>query len=152
VPKTDQNVVSYEVLLSVDNGELLLKPGMTASVEIVTAEFKDVLIVPNKALRFSPPKASQFRGPPGGGVPLLRKAQSSKDNAADAGDPVKKLGRIGGNEGILWIPAKTPLGEANPVKVEKIATDGILTAIQSTDIREGDAIIVEQADPGRQSP
>lgn len=43
VPQTDQNVVSYEVLLSVDNSDMLLKPGMTASVEIVTDDLADVL-------------------------------------------------------------------------------------------------------------
>ena len=51
-PITTSNVVTYEVIIGVDNKELKIKPGMTANVEIITAEKKDVLIVPNKALRF----------------------------------------------------------------------------------------------------
>jgi HlyD family secretion protein len=54
-PKEDQNVVSYEAVLSVDNGELLLRPGMTATATIVAEERKNALAVPNAALRFTPP-------------------------------------------------------------------------------------------------
>ena len=46
------NVVTYEVIIEVDNADLKLKPGMTANVEIITAEKKGILLVPNKALRF----------------------------------------------------------------------------------------------------
>jgi HlyD family secretion protein len=49
----------------VDNQRLLLKPGMTASVEIVTEKLADVLLVPNKAFRFSPSQNEMgFRGGP----------------------------------------------------------------------------------------
>jgi HlyD family secretion protein len=48
------NVVAYTAILSVQNPELLLRPGMTATAEIVTTERRDVLLVPNAALRFSP--------------------------------------------------------------------------------------------------
>lgn len=53
--KVVQNVVTYEAVLEVDNPELLLRPGMTASVKVRTAEADDVLTVPNAALRFTPP-------------------------------------------------------------------------------------------------
>jgi len=56
-PKLEQGVVSYEALLSVQNPELLLKPGMTASAVITVDEVEDVLIVPSSALRFTPPRA-----------------------------------------------------------------------------------------------
>lgn len=49
---TTSNVVTYEVIIGVNNHSLKLKPGMTANVEIITADKKDILIVPNKALRF----------------------------------------------------------------------------------------------------
>lgn len=49
---TTSNVVTYEVIIEVDNQDLKLKPGMTANVEIITAQNKDVLLAPNKALRF----------------------------------------------------------------------------------------------------
>lgn len=53
--KVVQNVVTYEAVLEVDNPELLLRPGMTASVKVRTAEAEDALHVPNAALRFTPP-------------------------------------------------------------------------------------------------
>ena len=53
-----QNVVTYDVVVSVDNPELILKPGMTAYVNIVVAQRRNVLIVPNAAFRFTPGKAA----------------------------------------------------------------------------------------------
>ncbi|MGH7985797.1 MAG: efflux RND transporter periplasmic adaptor subunit [Candidatus Binataceae bacterium] len=53
-PITVQNVVTYDVVVNVANPELLLKPGMTANVTIVTAKRDDVLRVPEQALQFSP--------------------------------------------------------------------------------------------------
>ena len=50
---TTSNVVTYKVVIAVNNKEMKFKPGMTANVEIITANEKDVLLVPNKALRFS---------------------------------------------------------------------------------------------------
>jgi HlyD family secretion protein len=54
-PRTEQGVVTYQTVLSVDNSELLLKPGMTATADILVAEVNDALTVPNGALRFTPP-------------------------------------------------------------------------------------------------
>jgi HlyD family secretion protein len=54
-----QNVITYDVVLSVDNTELRLLPGMTANVRILTDSLKDALKVPNAALRFRPPGAAQ---------------------------------------------------------------------------------------------
>ena len=53
-PQTVQNVVTYDVVVGVDNSDLALKPGMTAAVKIVVDERADVLRVPNQALRFAP--------------------------------------------------------------------------------------------------
>lgn len=49
---TTSNVVTYTVVIGIDNTDMKLKPGMTANVEIITAEEKDVMLVPNQALRF----------------------------------------------------------------------------------------------------
>src|SRR5690606_38021433 len=54
-PKEEQNVVSYEAVLAVDNDALLLRPGMTATATIVADRRESVLAVPNAALRFTPP-------------------------------------------------------------------------------------------------
>lgn len=53
-PTTVSNVVTYSVIVTVDNSDLKLKPGMTANVSIVTAKNEDVLCVPNIALKFTP--------------------------------------------------------------------------------------------------
>ncbi len=51
-PITTSNVVTYEVIIEIDNRDLKLKPGMTANVDIITSEKQNVWLVPNKALRF----------------------------------------------------------------------------------------------------
>jgi HlyD family secretion protein len=67
VAKTDQNVVTYEAVLAADNGDLALRPGMTATANIVTDERHGVLVVPNAALRFTPPDVlAQENGARGG--------------------------------------------------------------------------------------
>ena len=53
-PTTVQNVVTYTVIVSADNQEGLLLPGMTATVDFIVAEAHDALLVPNAALRFRP--------------------------------------------------------------------------------------------------
>lgn len=53
-PQTIQNVVTYDVVVSVANADLALKPGMTATAKIVTAQRNDVLRVPDQALRYRP--------------------------------------------------------------------------------------------------
>lgn len=64
VSATSTGVVTYETVLEVDNSELLLRPGMTATAEIVTTSIQDAVLIPNAALRFTPegvdvPGASQ---------------------------------------------------------------------------------------------
>lgn len=54
-PQNSGGVVSYETILSVDNKTLTLRPGMTATARIVVQEIKDALLLPNAALRFTPP-------------------------------------------------------------------------------------------------
>lgn len=57
-----EGVVTYQARLNVSNEELLLRPGMTATVDIVTREADGVMLVPAAALRFTPPQPSQSSG------------------------------------------------------------------------------------------
>src|SRR6266478_6294271 len=57
-PITVQNVVTYDTVIGVDNPDLKLKPGMTATLSITTAQRNGVLRIPNGALRFKPPEPS----------------------------------------------------------------------------------------------
>ena len=59
-PTTTQNVVTYETIITVDNPEQKLFPGMTADVSILVAEHKNALRIPNTALRFTPPDGAKF--------------------------------------------------------------------------------------------
>jgi HlyD family secretion protein len=66
-PKTSQGIVTYEAVLSVDNGEHLLRPGMTATATITSALIPQARVVPNAALRFVPPQK-----PGGASAPVKR--------------------------------------------------------------------------------
>ena len=59
---TVQNVVTYNVVVAVDNPELKLKPGMTANVSIIIAQRENAVKVPNAALRFRPPEEADAKG------------------------------------------------------------------------------------------
>jgi HlyD family secretion protein len=77
-PTIEQNVVTYDVLMYFDNEELILRPGMTANVIVVVTEKKDVILVPNNALRVRLPETdrAKIKGPSvwiiKGGEPVLR--------------------------------------------------------------------------------
>jgi HlyD family secretion protein len=62
-PITVQNVVTYDVVITVDNPDLKLKPGMTANVSIIVAEKKDIARIPNAALRFKPSGMTKAKQP-----------------------------------------------------------------------------------------
>ena len=91
-------VVSYEAVLAVDNRALELRPGMTATAEIVVTQLRDELLVPSQALRFTPPKAEPPKGPH---VWLLR-----------AGKPIAvPVTVVGENETQAAIRAELGVGE-----------------------------------------
>jgi HlyD family secretion protein len=117
-PRTEQNVVSYEGVLAVENDKLLLRPGMTANATI-TAELKPgVLTVPNQALRFIPPKEVFPRAP---------------------GKPVPELPHTDGPH--VWVLAD---GLPKPVTVQPGATDGEHTEIEG--LAEGTKVIADMED------
>jgi HlyD family secretion protein len=91
-PQTIQNVVTYDVVIQVDNKEMRLKPGMTANVTIVVAHREGVLKVPNAALRYQP------QGARTGVAPVEKKAGDSSRPEA-SGSPVRSGGaRSGGKD------------------------------------------------------
>jgi HlyD family secretion protein len=147
VATVTSNVVSYEVLLSVDNSELLLKPGMTASVEIVTLLLVDALIVPNKALRFTPSDAAPSKGgPPRGiprGIPFLGGPRGGKSDDKPANEAaLAKLGKLDQRQGVVWVLEG---GALKPIAVEKLATDGTNTAVKSDALAVGALVVVDVA-------
>ncbi|HTQ30609.1 MAG TPA: efflux RND transporter periplasmic adaptor subunit [Opitutaceae bacterium] len=86
-PETQQNVVIYDVMISVDNGDLKLKPGMTANALITVARRADALLVTNGALRFRMPDNIETTTAPDPAKAGEKPAESAPAPAA----PVKKL-------------------------------------------------------------
>ena len=128
-----ENVVTYTTYLNVDNSDLLLRPGMTASATILTAEKSGVLLVPNSALRFTPRaeksapsgmSAMMMRGPHGGGT-----------------KSAKEVTQHGEAERTVYVLRN---GQAVPVQVTTGLTDGARTEIVSGELAEGDAVVVDQ--------
>ncbi len=113
-PKTTSNVVTYQGLLLVDNAERLLRPGMTCNATIVAETRKDVLVVPNAALRFTPPTT----GPP------------TQEKKATVGEPKKRVWVLSG---------KTPVA----VEVKTGVSDGLVTEIVSGDLKPGTEVLVD---------
>jgi HlyD family secretion protein len=79
-PQNIQNVVTYDVVVSVDNSDRALKPGMTAASRIITAQHKDVLRVPSQALHFVPTgvRAPSGKADTGNAVWVLRDGKPAR--------------------------------------------------------------------------
>ena len=127
-PIAEENVVNYDVIIAVNNPEQKLKPGMTATVQIVTGERTDVLRVPNGALRFRP--SSKPSGPPGpSGPPAMVGAA-----------PAIKL-KEPPDEKQLYLKPGNPADALVAVKIKTGLNDGIQTEILSG-VKEGDTVIL----------
>ncbi len=93
-PKTVDGVVTYETVLNADNSDLSLRPGMTATADIVVEEIENAVLIPNAALRFAPPSTEKSKRSAGGGV-LGRiffrpPAGPEKERRENSGDKMKQ--------------------------------------------------------------
>ena len=127
-------MVAYTAVLSVDNAEGSLRPGMTATANIVTAERTAVLLVPNPALRFTPQASTGT--PSGGGVTGAIMFRPRIDN----GDRQVMLGR--GSLRTLYVLGADQKPRAVEVRVGE--TNGNVTEVSSEALKEGDAVITGQ--------
>ncbi len=131
---TVNNVVSYKTSLTVDNKDLSLRPGMTATAEIVTATREDVLLVPNATLRFTPPATAPASEQDRGFLARLYPRWSRLSTRSSA-TPARR----GGSQ-TIWVLEE---GEPAPVTVTLGATDGRVTEIVAGDLKPGMAVITE---------
>ncbi len=132
LPTAGQTVVTYQAVLSVDNSERLLRPGMTATATITTEERKGVLLVPNAALRFSPPAIASAKagsgipfisgGPPGG----MPRTGGSGTRTKTANN--KKLITAADSQGLVYQLVNT---QPQRTVVDIAGTDGESTEIKS---------------------
>src|SRR5207249_7219307 len=82
-PQTVQNVVTYSVIIRIDNPELKLKPGMTANITITVDQKDDILKLPNAALRYTPPGVQRPQlGSQSGRTPAQAVTQPGDSHAA----------------------------------------------------------------------
>ncbi len=141
-PTTQQNVVTYNVVVVVDNPEQILLPGMTAYVNIAVAKRSEVLLVPNAALRYKPnggqkpaPNAASnaaANGAPAGGPP----GAAGPGNGKGAGERQRKRDSASGTVYVLRG------GEVVPVSVSLGITDNRNTEIVGGELNAGDQVIV----------
>lgn len=129
---SSSTVVAYTAVLAVNNSDSTLRPGMTATAEIVTSEKKGVLLVPNSALRFSPDGGARERT----GVTKVLMPGPPRGTASAQSREVK-IGR-GSTQQVHVLGAD---GQPQPVAVTTGDTNGTLTEVMGDSLHEGDAVI-----------
>lgn len=138
--KTLNGVVTYETILTVDNSDLSLRPGMTATAEIIVQKVQNALLVPNAALRFSPQDKtnSETNGQTGFVNPLLPGRHGPPQNANQ--NPQTKGNKNFKKEQRVW---KLQNGQPMPIPVTIGMTDGVMTEIIAGDVTPGLALLVD---------
>ncbi|NJM36563.1 MAG: efflux RND transporter periplasmic adaptor subunit [Akkermansiaceae bacterium] len=137
------NVVTYNAELGVENDDLSLRPGMTATADISVAKLENVLLVPNSALRFDPIAAE-----------MLGKAEKKKETLVQSLSPRRR-----------WRSASKPTIQSSPseprvhiikndkpfeIKVSPGLTDGRFTEVTSDALREGMPVVISAQLPSEQ--
>jgi HlyD family secretion protein len=115
-----QNVVTYDVVVAVENPEEILRPGMTAYVNVIVAQRKSDLLVPNAALRFRPETAPEAAAP-------RRRPQEER------GD---------GTRATVYVLSDSRL---SPKPVRTGISDGRYTEVVSGDVKDGVQVVVGAA-------
>jgi HlyD family secretion protein len=156
-PVNVQNVVTYNVVINVNNPEQVLKPGMTANLTITIDERNNVLKVPNSALRFTPQNTNRQRTGAGGNAGGQGQGQGRRrqqgDNAQGGGDnsnfapasaPV-----LPGQTRIVWVLGQD--GKPQPRRIKVGLSDGAATEVVEGNLTEGELVITGQTVSGTAS-
>ena len=117
-PQVVSNVVTYRVIITANNDDMKLMPGMTANVDITVANKNDVLKIPTVALNFSPPQ--QFKN--------------------EWIDYLKNIKSTGSNQDVVWVLENT---KPVPKKVKTGLDDGSYTEIETNELTEGANVIMD---------
>ena len=150
-PVNVQNVVTYNVVIDVNNPEQTLKPGMTANLTITIDERNNVLKVPNSALRFTPQDANRQRTGDGSGAGQgqgRRRQQQGGGNAAqgDGGQQNRfapaSAPVLPGQVRVVWVMGQDGKPERRRITVG--LSDGAATEVVDGDLKEGDMVITGQ--------
>jgi HlyD family secretion protein len=153
-PTNTQNVVTYNVRITVANPDQILLPGMTAYVNIGVQKREGVLLVPNAALRFKPaepdkkaenaPKAASTATAPGPGMGAGMDGGGPRGGGGQGGGKGKKRD---GQGGTVYVIADGAL-KAVPVQIG--ISDGRVTELLSGELNEGERVVIgENGDAGK---
>jgi HlyD family secretion protein len=134
-PQTVEGVVTYETVLAVDNSDLTLRPGMTATAEITVQTLKDVLLVPNAALRYTPPSTPVKKSSSG----LLGAIMPHRPHPPRTQKESGSLQRV-------WTLVD---GEPVAVAVTAGATDGSMTQLIDSELAPGTEVITDTLSAGK---
>ena len=144
MPTASSSVVTYEAWLAASNEKRLLRPGMTATAEIIVRSETKVLLIPNAALRFTPP--------------VVAAHESFSLSQLMPGPPRHDNGRKGemdaakdGKKRTLWL--LDGMGKPRAVHIETGSTDGTRTQVRSGALKEGSMVIVNAIEArGQRAP
>lgn len=140
--ETVNGVVTYKTILYVDNADLLLRPGMTATADIVVRKVTDTILVPNAGLRFVPASETLQSSPSGSLVSRL--LPRGRPRSGTGGQQVAGTQR----SQRVWV-----LHEGAPVAAPIVVgdTDGVMTEVVEGDLQPGTPVIVDTVSEGEPS-
>lgn len=133
--QTKDGVVTYKTVLKVDNADLSLRPGMTATADITVRKIENALLIPNAALRFTPPKKEKPEAMPNLITAMFsRRSPRSESKKSDDSEMNRKNSRV-------WtLRSNTPVSV--PVKVG--ASDGTLSEVlDGSDVKAGMELVID---------
>lgn len=142
-----QNVVTYDAVVSVDNKELLLRPGMTANVEFLVNGKTGVLKIPNAALRFKPPSDKPQPQVAASG-PVAGSRGGGRGGNRNMGQGARGREGRASREGTVYVLRGQ---KATPVKVRLGISDGTSTELVGDDIKEGEQVVLAMSGSGSQA-
>ena len=129
---TTSGVVTYETVLKVDNSDLLLRPGMTATADIVVKKIENALLIPSAALRFTPSLQEEKKSS-GGLVSSILPHPPGSGNRQQGESGNKKRQNV-------WILKNEKLSD---VSIIIGSANGGMTEVLSGDIQQGEAVVVD---------
>jgi len=138
-PVASANVITYTVVINAPNPDKILMPGMTANASFFVTERNDVLVVPSKAIQFTPDEASlaKYNETSGSGNPQMQ--QSPKNQAT--GDTAQKDQQTESAEKTVWLKQGLAV---HPQKVTVGVTDEIHYEVLSG-LNEGDEVVISMS-------
>jgi HlyD family secretion protein len=131
-PNSVQGVVTYLAVVDVENPDLKLRPGMTATVTVKTREVKGVLRLPNAALRYRPTPPSRV--------------EAAKEGIEFKPEPPPEP--LAHGKGRIYVINDTTLGKekAGPKVIDVGITDGINTEVQTAELVLGTKVVTDETD------